>query len=158
MSLLNNAVINIFSILLLIILCSHSLKNTDDKSIQLKLFIAMLLLTIAMLFFDIMGRFDGNPDSLYPYLNHTGNFFIFLLNSVLPTIWFLYVNYQIYHDEERTKKLLLPLLLLNLVNGVMVVVSQFSGWYYSIDSGNIYHRGPLFFISTLFTISLIWHP
>ncbi len=37
----------------------------------------------------------------------------------------------------------------------MVVLSQFYGWYYYIDSNNIYHRGPLFLLAGSFTVVLI---
>lgn len=37
--------------------------------------------------------------------------------------------------------------LIGLVGIVMVIVSQFTGIYYSIDEHNVYHRGPLFLIS-----------
>ncbi|MBB6631459.1 GGDEF domain-containing protein [Clostridium algidicarnis] len=37
----------------------------------------------------------------------------------------------------------------------MVVLTQFFGWFYYIDSNNIYHRGPLFLLSASITVALI---
>ncbi len=155
MSLLSNIVINCFSIMLLITLLVHSSHGTDKGSLQHKLYSMMLFLTILLLLLDILSRFDGNPGTVYPFLNSIGNFMMFLLNPILPSLWFLYVNNQVYHDTERTRKLYLPILVLNAVNAVMVAVSQFTGWYYSIDSGNVYHRGPLFLLSAIITIYLL---
>jgi diguanylate cyclase (GGDEF)-like protein len=49
----------------------------------------------------------------------------------------------------------LPLCAINAVNAVLLILSQFNGWYYYIDSDNIYHRGPLFFFPVITIFMLI---
>jgi diguanylate cyclase (GGDEF)-like protein len=61
----------------------------------------------------------------------------------------------VFQDEKKTRRLIYPLLAINVVNTVMVILNQFFGWYYYIDSDNIYHRGPLFLLSASFTVTLI---
>ncbi|MFA6309288.1 MAG: GGDEF domain-containing protein [Clostridia bacterium] len=53
------------------------------------------------------------------------------------------------------KKLIFPLIALNAVNAIILVISQNFGWFYYIDSGNIYHRGPLFWLPVSMTVALI---
>lgn len=155
MSLINNIVINGFSILILVILFLHSLKRIEEKSFQQRMYVKMVLITILLLMLDILSRTDGYLGTIFPVINHVSNFLLFLLNPVLPSLWFMYADFQVYHDEEKTKRLIIPLLLLNAVNVVMVIVTQFNGWYYFIDANNIYHRGPFFVISTLIIFVLL---
>jgi len=155
MSLESNIIINSFSILLMCVILFHSYRNVEKKTLQNRLYILMIQLTIFLLFFDILGRFDGNPDSVFPVLNHVGNFLIFLLSPVLPSIWVIYVHFQIYRDEKKALRLLFPLAVLNAVHALIVLLSQYTGWLYTIDSANIYQRGPLYFLSSGFSAALL---
>lgn len=155
MNLVNNLVINIYSIALLIIICLYSLKHAEKESLQYKLYIMMLQITILMLVMDIFSRFDGKSDTIYLIINHFGNFMVFLLSPILPSLWLLYVHCQVFHEEWKTRRLFYPLFVINAVNTVMLVLSQFYGWLYYIDLDNIYHRGPLFLLPASITISLI---
>lgn len=153
MNLQNNSIINLYSIAILLVIGVHSYKNDEKESYRYKLYIMMLHVTILMLIVDIFSRFDGMSNSIYPILNQMGNLLIFILNPIMPSIWLLYVHYQIFLEETKTKKLIYPLLFINIFNIVMVVLTQFFGWYYYIDSQNIYHRGPLFGLSCLYYYS-----
>lgn len=141
--------------MLLIIVCLHSLKQDRKGFLQHKLYMMMLQITILLLVVDIFSRFDGQPGTIYPVINHFGNLLIFLLNPMLPSLWLLYVHYQVFQEEEKTRRLLYPLLAVNGINALMVVLSNSFGWFYYIDSDNIYHRGPLFLASASFTVILL---
>ena len=110
MDLTYNIIINIYSIALLIIICHNSLKHDEKESLQHKLYMLILKTTILMLMVDIFSRFDGKPCTIYPFINRVGNFMIFLLNSILPSLWLLYVHVQVFQDEKETKRLIYPLL------------------------------------------------
>jgi diguanylate cyclase (GGDEF)-like protein len=156
MSLVFNLVINSYSILLLAIIYFHSRKNTGNDLFKGKIFRYMVIFTTFILVVDVLGRFDGHPDTLfYPLVNHTANFLLFITNLTVPSFWLAYVHYQIYNDEAKTRRLLIPLLTLNIINVGFVIASQFTGWLYSFDSGNIYHRGPYFDLSAMPTSLLI---
>lgn len=147
MNLTFNLIINGYAILLLGVLCFHATKHADREAFDHKLYLMIAWVTVLMLILDILGRFDGNPGTLYPILNHFGNFLIFALNLLLPSLWLLYVYYQVYHDTQKMKRILYPLMAIGVANVIMVVLSQFFGWYYTIDAQNIYHRGPLYPLS-----------
>ena len=150
-----NLDINIYSIVLLIIIFIHSLKNNEKGYLTYKLYMMLLQITFLMLCLDIFSRFDGNPGTIYTSINHIGNFFIFLLSPIIPSLWLLYAHAQIFHEDKKTKRLIYPLIAANAVNAVIVVLTQFFGWYYYIDSNNIYHRGPLFLLSASVTVVLV---
>jgi diguanylate cyclase (GGDEF)-like protein len=150
----NNLTINLYSVVLLIFIYFHAKKRAENSFMQHKLYITVLQATIITLVIDIFSRFDGHPGTIYYAINHVSNFLIFLLNPVIPTLWLLYVHFQISHEETFTKRLLYPLLAVNAVNMIMLVLSQFTRWYYYIDSNNIYHRGRFFWFPTLITVLL----
>lgn len=116
----------------------------------------MLLALVLSLILDIFSRFDGHPGTIYPVLNFIGNLLIFLLNPVIPSLWLLYAHNQIYRDTNRTKQFFRPLLAVIALNAVLVVLSQFFGWYYFIDAGNVYHRGQAFWLAGVITVTLIF--
>lgn len=122
---------------------------------QQKIFITMLLVTLAMLFLDIFSRLDGSPGTYYSVANYWGNFFMFLVSPVVPSFWLLYTHCEIYQDEQRVKRLMNPLLIIILVNAAITVLSLRFRWVYYIDQENVYHRGPLYFVPASITIGLI---
>lgn len=155
MYLVSNVVVNIYSIAILIIIYILSLKQEEKESLQNKIYKRIIQITMIMLVIDILSRFDGNPGTIYSAINHFGNFMIFLLNPVVPSLWLLYVHDQVYHKEEKTRQLSYPILAINLLNIVVLVLTQFFGWYYYIDSDNIYHRGNLFGLAVTITMMLV---
>ena len=155
MNLTNVMAMNAYSILLLMVIYNHSMKNPEKNNLQQKLFVTMLQITAVMLVVDVLSRFDGNPGSIYPVINQAGNFLIFLLSPVLPSLWLLYVHFQIFDSEEKTGKLLYPMLAIFAVNAFLLILSGKYGWFYYIDSGNIYHRGPLYLFTVSITFALL---
>jgi len=156
MNLTFNTVINGYSFLLLTVIYFHSRKNSGNDIIMGRLFRYMVLFTMLLLGLDVFARFDGHTETLlFPIVNRTANLLLFLLNPVIPSIWVAYVHYQVYSDEARTKRLFYYLIALSLINAMIVVASLYTGWIYTIDAANIYHRGPYFYLSGLPTVLLI---
>lgn len=152
MNLMCIMILNTYSLVILLIIYLHSLRSTEKNLLHHKLFIAMMLGTALMLLVDIISRFDGHSGTLYAYANRIGNFVIFLLNPLLPSLWLLYVS---CHLRANMKHWLGLLIMLNAINITLLVISQFTGWYYVIDANNIYSRGPLFLLSVAVTAVLL---
>lgn len=148
-------VINAYSILLLIIIYFHSQKYGEKTSLLHTLYRMIIQITILMLFVDIFSRLDGKPHTFYPVVNHIGNFMIFLLSPVIPSMWLLFVYHYVFPEEDIKRQLIYPLLAINVLHAVLLVLSQFFGWFYHIDIHNIYHRGPLFLLSAFITVALL---
>jgi diguanylate cyclase (GGDEF)-like protein len=102
-----------------------------------------------------MGRFDGRPDTIYPLLNRVGNFLEFILSPVPTALWVVYAHARIHQDEKPDMQSLIPSITLLAVHTLLVIVSQFTGWFYTIDALNVYHRGPLYMVSPVFTFSYL---
>lgn len=155
MNLTSIVVLNMYSVLLLTCILIYAVKNAGTDYIQQKLFLLIIKVTMLALIIDIFSRFDGGTKTIFYIINHLGNFFIFLINPVLPSLWLLYAHYQVFHDESKLKSLLCPLLVVNAANLLLLIMSQFHGWFYYIDHNNIYHRGPFFWLPTSITVILM---
>lgn len=155
MNLADNIILNFYSIGLLIIISVHASRYQEKVFFQHKLYMIMLYLTILMLVFDMLCRFDGNPGTYYSQFNFWGNFLLYLIGPVVPSLWLMYAHFQVFHEENRTKRLFLPLFVLFAANALITVFSLNFRWYYYIDAENIYHRGQYFWIPASITIGLI---
>jgi diguanylate cyclase (GGDEF)-like protein len=153
----SNIILNIYSILLLIIIYIHAVKQNEEVFLQSKIYLIMLKLTALMLVVDIFSRFDGRPDTFYPIFNDIGNLLIFILNPVVPALWLIYVHCQAYHTDEMPKWLSKAIFFIISANGIAMILLQPLGWFYFIDSENIYHRGQLFWIPAALTIVLLFN-
>jgi hypothetical protein len=139
----SDLIINMYSIVLLIFIYIQVLRDTERNFLPQELFLMILQVTMLMLVFDIFSRFDGNPGTIYPVINHIGNFLIYLFSPLLPSLWLLYAQFQVFHDEKKSKYLQYLLLAIIVINAAILILSQNFGWLYYIDSKNIYHRGTL---------------
>ncbi len=155
MSLENNTILNAYSIVIILIIYAHALRIFEKDSLQDKLYMWMLYTTVFMLCIDTLSRFDGNAFVFYPMINAFGNFTIFMMNLILPSLWIAYVHLRVFHDEKKTRKLIYPLSIINTMNVVILIFSQPYGWFYYIDSNNLYHRGPFFLAPVFVAIILI---
>lgn len=56
-----------------------------------------------------------------------------------------------FPQEPIDRRILDSLFGLNAAHAILVLLTPLTGWLYHIDSDNIYHRGPLFWLSVLVT-------
>ncbi|NTW71555.1 MAG: diguanylate cyclase [Eubacteriaceae bacterium] len=155
MNFISVLILNMYSFVILLFILIYTLKHTWINSLHHKLYLILLQTGMLMLVVDILSRFDGYPGTIYSIFNQTGNFLVYLFSPVLPSLWLLYAHNQVFHDENKLKRWMFPLFAVNGLNAILVVVSQFYGWFYVIDEQNIYHRGPLFWFPVSITIALI---
>ncbi len=155
MTITGNLLLNLYSIVILFVIGVHQSRIRHMTDPGDRLYYAIIRINMVMLVADILGRLDGTAHPLYPVLNSTGNFLTYLLNPVMPIIWFLYVHYQIKPSSLHLKRLARPFLLFQAVFMLVVIANLLTGWFYSIDSSNIYRRGPLFIIPVLIPLLIL---
>jgi len=149
LSLLYNTVLNIYSVILILVIYHHSYKDDTGELKQRKIFHAMLRVAVVLLFVDIISRFDGPGPWLYRALNQIGNFLSFLFNLALPSLWLAYVHSIVFPQKPLDRRIVAFLLVIYAVHLFLMLSTPFTGWLYCIDSDNVYHRGPLFWVSVL---------
>ncbi len=148
-------ILDSYSFLILVVILVSSIRMIDRRLLQNRLFIMLLLVVMFLLPADMCARLDGVRSPLFPVLNQVGNFLLYLINPLVPFLWMLYVYNQIHQDDQKTRRLVPPLWISFGINAIALILSQHFGWYYFIDSQNIYHRGPLFFIPASITLIML---
>ena len=103
-----------------------------------------------MLLFDRLAYFyKGDPSATGGVLVRVSNFFVFFLMICYLHALNLYLR-DLALTEMGLKKIprrLRIVEILALIGWILVVASQFLGFYYTIDAQNNYQRGDLFFLS-----------
>ncbi len=90
----------------------------------------------------------------YRAILYAANFLEFLLSGMLVYIITHYL--LVLTDPNRNfRRLRLWLALLAAVHAVLLIVSQFTGLYYTIDASNVYHRSALYPLSYVCTVLMM---
>lgn len=152
--------VNALSIVILAFIFFDARRRAEKPTgMQHKLFISMVYILALLLVADSLGRsFDGLSGHAYYMINMISNVILYILVPAAPALWSLYAIYQISRDA---KKLLRPTVLVSLVvfcNAVATVLSIHTGWFFSIDVLNIYHRGPLFTLHMAISFAVSLYP
>lgn len=149
---------SIISFLILLIIYIHSYSRIDKPFTQYKLFTALLQTNLALIVVDILGWiFNGMPGHLNLLYNKGFNLLLYITEPIGPALWILYTNYQVFSDDHRLKKQKRILLILLTINAAVSLISLKTGWFFSVDEQNIYHRGSLFWVHTAFCYGLLFY-
>ncbi|WP_162146873.1 GGDEF domain-containing protein [Acholeplasma granularum] len=129
-----------FFILSAILISNHKFGN---KRINDKMFNVIVLVIFFVLIGDILSRFEGIENPIYPILTRIGNFVTYGLSPIIGFVWFRYIHYKIYSNLDRLKKFTNKFKVIYTMYFIILIITQFTGWFYYIDSQNYYHRGPI---------------
>ncbi len=107
----------------------------------------MEIIAAFLLFFDRLAYiYSGMEGKKGFVLVRLSNFMVFFLTAWVVFGFNLYIVDMLRRDD--TKELVIKRLTVvgvaSVVEMIMVVITQFTGWYYYIDETNHYQRGPLF--------------
>lgn len=137
----------IFSVITAVTLyVSKGIKHKENKAL-LRIFIVNSLLLLSD---SLAWMFRGNPSSLGFYMVRISNCLVFMLEFVLLWQFVEYVNITINQRHKVKIKLINIIKVISVLGMIMVIISQFTNFYYYFDENNFYHR------NTWFPISQIW--
>lgn len=138
-----------------------SLFAAITKAIPKSKKIALILLEVSVALLLLFDRFAyiyrGNESTVGYWMVRISNFAVFLFTIV---VLFAFNLYLIDLFKEKWKKNVVPIRLrvvkwLALVGVLLLIVSQFTGIYYTFDDANRYVRAPGFIVCYLFPISIL---
>ena len=149
-------------------LCMFMNKNFEREKKRWMLY--MLLTCATLLFSDACawGYRGGTGEAAF-YMVRISNFLVFFMSDVLLLFFHGYVCCQLFEQKPQSKRTMysylardeeqLPMLriksvfLIAMAGALVVLISQFTHWYYYIDAQNFYHRNSAFFISLVIPFS-----
>lgn len=152
MNFVTNITLDIYSFIILAIILFYMHKHDEKDSIQYRIFYMMIISTMWLLGADICSRFDGRPGTIYPLINYFGNTLVFILAPTMPWLWCMYIDYQVFQSKNRVKRMIPLMVAENAMFAVVVLFFRAKGWFFYIDSNNVYHRGDFYWISVFFTV------
>ncbi|MFT4144148.1 MAG: diguanylate cyclase [Mobilitalea sp.] len=147
---------SVLSLIILFFIYYNARNKLDRVFISHRIFLGLVLTNIILIFSDVGAWvFDGLPGMHYLLLNKFFNLMLFVIEPVAGTLWVLYVSYQIKQNERQLRlfKYMLPILF--AFNGVISLASLHTGWFFYVDSNNIYSRGNLYLIHILYCYILL---
>lgn len=141
------------SLFLISILLFYVIGQGGRRQAQDSLYVALLLSTFAIILFELAvdllsGRVFYGSRTLLTVVTTI----FYMLNPIPGALYLLYL------DQLRRRWVKIPrgigLAVLTPVVGsfILVVISLFNGIIFTIDSNNVYMRGPWFFLIILFSI------
>ncbi len=115
----------------------------------------MQIFTALLLFNDALAYiFRGYPGTFGYYIVHISNFMVFVLCDVVMFFFHVYVCSYLFADREwRTIRRTRCVSYICAAGVVLVIVSQFTDFYYYFDADNFYHRNTGYIISLLIPVA-----
>ncbi|MBQ7698706.1 MAG: HD-GYP domain-containing protein [Clostridia bacterium] len=118
------------------------------KSLPKATKIILTLMELSAMMLLIFDRFSyiyrGDTTTLGFYMVRISNCVVFILSLVIPFLVTRYINNMLRHDAKIKKPV--QLIIADCLFGVgeaLVIISQFTGLYYTFDDQNRYQRSPL---------------
>lgn len=137
---------------LIMAVCMYLNNNFDNK--KRKWLLLMQVFTAVLLFNDALAYiFRGYSGMLGYYMVHISNFMVFVLSDVIMFFFHAYVCSYLFADKEwktihRTK----IVSYICAIGVVLVIISQFTNFYYYFDADNLYHRNTGYIVSLLIPV------
>lgn len=141
--------INIIGIIMLFLLYVSYGKN-GGRDLEQRYFRKLLLTNLFILAIDALTwAMDGQNVFNNVIHQQIVQYLYFFFSPWLGYYWISYCDYRIFEDEKalrrRKRFYAIPL----IVNMLLLVTNLWTGWVFTIDAANVYHRGDRFNIYTL---------
>ena len=150
-------IINSFSLsILLVLLLSNHKKHHQFKSQKYLFFQYMVLTNVTLLLLDTATWFVlGDTSPLSRTLNYVVTTLYYLADP-LPSYFFIcFADTVLNIPPEKKMKLRLVYLVPVVLHALLTVLTPFTGWLFTFDAANVYHRGPLLFVSFVLSYALM---
>lgn len=133
-------------------LCIFMSKNFEKR--KRKVLLHMLLsCAILMLSDSVAWAYRGEPGKVGYYIVRISNCLVFLFSDVMLGLYHAYVCCSLFGTSavknKKTNYKIRAVFLLAVIGMFLVILTQFTGLYYSFDSQNFYHRNQWYFLSLL---------
>lgn len=155
------------SIGLMLLICSFAISYGESRDKKEFTYRMLLLSNLFLQISDLLAWiFRGQFGSPGFYLVRISNFVFYISMASLPLTAAFFTYYQVKDSYEEAGKIFLPVQSILAVTSIfMSVINLFTGWMYTFDAQNFYHRqqGPvlmlhqvLSYLSTILVHIFAW--
>lgn len=135
-------------------LCVFMSKSLDRK--KRKWLLSMQLSSAVLLLSDALAWiYRGASGQIGNYLVHVSNFLVFAFSDIILCLYHGYVCASLFGTSEESAEKRKAGIWIKAVYGItfagliLVIVSQFTHFYYYIDKDNLYHRNSGYIVASL---------
>lgn len=102
----------------------------------------------------VAWAFRGYPGTIGFWVVKISNFLVFLYSDIMLMMYHGYVCCYLFekHPEQKNRIWINAVYALCSLGMLLVMVSQFTDLYYTIDAQNLYHRNPAYIISMIIPV------
>jgi len=145
---------NGFGILLSGIMLFGNLLKEIKRNRENRILSIMFAVSILSCFVDcFVFIYDGRAGLLAQPIVGIGNFWLFFSNLIMGPLWLELVIVHMYGKMPVFQRVLINTL--SGLGAILLIVNIWIPLVYSIDASNVYHRGPLYALYTVFELALI---
>ncbi len=134
-------------------------ENRKIKGFNEKLFHTLTLVTSFIFIADIF-TWIYNGDSNRIFINYLVNAIYYTSHPVIASIWVMYVNYKLYDNKSRTKKMIPYLIVPCFIIGGLSFMSYKHPIFFGITDEGFYYRAeyyvPFTIANMLFFVFSTW--
>ena len=139
--------LNLFAILFTLILVFGSKSKIDRHFLDYRLFMLMLIATILELAaYAMMWAFDGSPTAGGRIVLLVSTLVYYLGHPITPMFYVFYAIHQVTGDSRRLLPYRLLVIFPAAASALLTLSSPFTGFFFYLDTANVYHHGPLFLV------------
>lgn len=131
------------------VIWGHS-KLKAHKSVRIELQICCLLLMVND---SLAWGFRGQSGELAYYMVRISNFMVFFSNYIYMSVMSVFLWQLMSELDEKMPKRIYIIMAFSVLGIVLLVVSQFTGWFYTFDESNRYCRSDGYFVSQLIAVA-----
>lgn len=137
---------------LMLTLIFSNRKGTRTVFLAEKLFFAMCQLTLGLCLVETFTFYiDGKVFPGAVFLNRLSNSLLFITNSVFSFLWTMYVDYKLFGQRQRLRRIYPWVALPALAVCVMAAMNLFVDVFFTVSPDNVYSRTPLALLTYLVT-------
>ncbi len=151
----NSVDIIIFSLLILAVIIAHSLHRKESLSLSGRYRILLAASIFVILLCDLVPRFGFPPRWSGTYGVRYFFIFTYLLLQPLPVSLGLMYLFSLFRERRFTPGQHLLFLIPLFAGAVAMGYSLFTGFIFSLDGDNVYHRGPGMIVFAVINYSYI---
>ena len=98
--------------------------------------------------------FRGCPGTMGFWVVKVSNFLVFLFSDIMLMMYHGYICCYLFekHPEQKKRFWINAVYAVCTLGMLLVIISQFTNLYYTIDSQNLYHRNPGYIISMIIPV------
>ena len=143
-----------YTILLLFVILVPSLQSAHSHPPSHRVFIKLLLSTLALLLLEILTRsVNGIPGSAASEGNKAANMLLFSINPLPSLFWIKFVHLQLHGENSKDTLHIAIYKFMIVVNALLALASLFMPLLFSISAENIYSRGPWYSLTAALNFS-----